>query len=249
MTLGRTCSFGRTGALAGGVLTLAAGCLQHEPRSVSIAPAFVRPTTLAVAPVLNFSGEFHLDPVRVADLLASELSYVEGVAVLPVNRVVAVLAGQGRSQVESPAHALELAEAVGADGILVSGITEYDAFTPVVGLVLQLYSPHRDMPPAFDAVAVSRMATPFSVTRMADPLTPTSQVQSVYNAAHDEVRAAVQKFADPRIDSEENYLGWRQYLKVQTLFLRFCWHDALLRLMKQERSRSLLDRAALETTV
>ncbi len=249
MSLGRTRSLRRSVALAGGVLLLAPGCRQPQTRSVSIAPAFVRPTTLAVAPVLNFSGEFQLDPVRVADLLASELSYVEGVAVLPVNRVVAVLASQGRSQVESPAHALELAEAIGADGILVAGITEYDAYTPVVGLVLQLYAPQSNGPTALDAVAASRMATPFSVTRMADPLTPTSQVQSVYNAAHDQVRDAVQEYADPRIDKEENYLGWRQYLKVQTLFLRFCWHDALLRLMKQERSKSLMGRAAMETTV
>ena len=31
--------------------------------------------------------------------------------------------------------------------------------------------------------------------------------------------------------------GWREYLRVQTLFLRFCWHDAIERLMKQESRR------------
>lgn len=219
-------------ALAAGV----AGC-EKDRMKVTIDRPFIRPAVLAVAPVLNFSGEFSLDPVKAADLLASELAFVDGVTVLPVSRVVAVLASQSRSQVESPAHALEVAEAVGADAILVAGVTEYDAYTPVVGLVLQMYVP--DVGAAsngFDPVLASRMSEPFAVTRMADPLTPSSQVQLVSNAAHRDVRSALQKYAAPRLD-DSMVMGWRQYMKVQTLYLRFCWHEALARLMRQERSR------------
>ena len=220
-----------------GILAALLGCSANDDR-VSVAPPFERPTILAVAPILNFSGEFHLDPVKAADLLASELSYVDGVTVLPVNRVVALLASQGRTQIESPAHALEVADGVGAAGIVVAGITEYDAYAPVVGVVLQLYAPNRTAGSVFDGVAVSRMAQPLTVQRMADPLLPTSQVQTVYNAAHDDVQAAVRRYARPR-SAGENHLGWRQYLKVQTQFLRFCWHDALGHLMNQERSRRI----------
>lgn len=221
-----------------GMMLLVAGCARPT-ENVAIRPAFERPTTIAVAPVLNFSGEFSLDPVRAADLLASELSYVEGVEVLPVNRVVAILASQDRQQIESPAHALEVAEAAGADAILVAGITEYDAYTPVVGLVLQLYAPAGESNPAFDPVAASRMAGQFAVTHMADPMLPSSQVQAVYNAGHRRIRDAVRVYAQPRV-MDENPLGWRQYLKVQTLYLRYCWHNAITRLMNQERSVRML---------
>lgn len=214
------------------------GCAQEEG-GVEIGRAFVRPTTVAVAPILNFSGQFDLDPVKAADLLASELSYVQGLTVLPVNRVVAYLANQGRQQVESPAHALAVAEGVGADAIIVAGITEYDAYTPTVGVVLQIYSPSAHDVPSFDPVMASRLSQPFDVTHLADPLSPTSQIQAVYNADHDRIREAVRRFAGPRSSSEDK-LGWRRYLKVQTLYLRFCWHTALNGLMNQERSRRML---------
>jgi len=215
-----------------------AGCAQ-APRGVSIERPFTRPTTLAVAPILNFSGQFDLDPLVAADLLASELSYVEGVTVLPVNRVVAALASLGKDQVESPADALRIAEAIGADAILVAGVTEYDAYTPTVGIVLQMYAPPTTPAQTFDAVLAARMARPFEVTRMADPLLPTSQIQQVYNAAYDSVREKVRQYAGPRT-ADDSLLGWREHLKRQELYLRFCWNDALTRLMNQERARRFL---------
>src|SRR5262245_17825685 len=59
---------------------------------------------VAVAPALNFSGSPDVDPVKVADALASELGSMAGLNVLPVNRVMAVLAREGKWQIESPAH-------------------------------------------------------------------------------------------------------------------------------------------------
>ena len=237
----QTMSKARKISIHAAVLSAAAilcGCFL-EQEEVSPGPAFARPVTLAVAPVLNFSGEFDFDPLKAADLLASELSYVEGIVVLPVNRVFAYLATQGKTQIESPAHALSVAEAVGADAILVPGITEYDAYTPVVGVLLQMYGPSTASSSTFDAISASRYAQGFDISSMSDPLAPTSQVQKVYNAAHQKVRDQVEKFAKPR-SAEENSLGWRQYLKVQTLFLRFCWHDAIINVMRQERSRHRL---------
>lgn len=223
------------------------GCSQSRPNDETAIPrAFVRPVVLAVAPVLNFSGEFSLDPIAAADLLASELTYVRGVTVLPVNRVIAVLAGQGLTQVESPAHALAVCGAVGADAILVAGITEYDAYTPTVGLVLQIYAPRYESVESFEPLVAARMAEPFELTRMVDPLLPTSQVQLVLNASHGQVQKAVKKYADPR-DEMKTHLGWRQYLKVQSLFLRFCWNEAIDRLMKQERSRRMLIASGSDT--
>ncbi|MCB9853801.1 MAG: hypothetical protein H6819_11940 [Phycisphaerales bacterium] len=217
---------------------MAAGCSFNEKRT-NISPAFLRPMTVAVAPILNFSGEFQFDSSKAADLLASELTYVDGVTVLPVNRVIATLASQGKTQIESPEHALETASMVGADAIIVAGITEYDAYTPSVGFVLQMYTLNgSSMPDGFDAVGVSRMPRPVTTASYSDPHVPTSQVQLVLNGNHKEVRDLVREYAKPR-ENADIHLGWEQYLKVQTLYLRFCWHEAIDRLMDQERARRL----------
>jgi hypothetical protein len=220
-----------------------AGC-SHNEAGVRVNNAFPTPITFAVAPILNFSGDFNLDPIKTADLLASELSFVEGVTVLPVNRVIAVLAAQGKQQIESPAHALAVTEAVGADAIIVAGITEYDAYTPVVGVAVQIYELADRSCDRPDAVDAARQAEPFAVTRMADAEMPIGQVQVVYNAAHTHVTDAVRNYAAIRSEGDE-ILGWRQYLKVQTLFIRFCWHDAISRLMAQHRGPRI---AAAEAT-
>ena len=96
---------------------------------------------VAVAPALNHSGSAEFDPAKVGDLMASELSGLEGVKVVGVSRVLAVLAEQGDVRIRSPEHALEVCERLGVDLILVFAVTEYDAYTPVVGLAAQLYGP------------------------------------------------------------------------------------------------------------
>ena len=212
-----------------------AGC-SGEKEPVAVTSPYHEPVTFAVAPVLNFSGEFTLGPVKAADLLASELTDIEGISVMPVSRVVAYLATQGRTQIESPAHAVAVARAVGADAIIVAGVTEYDPYTPVAGLVLQIYRVSSAASPSVDPVLVSRDPRPMALTETADGLAPTSQVQMVYNANHEWVAQAVERYAKHR-DEEPSPFGWRQYLKVQTLFLRFCWHDAIERLMREERGR------------
>lgn len=211
----------------------ACGC-SHNEEKVRLNSAFPTPLTFAVAPILNFSGDFNLDPIKTADLLASELSFVDGATVLPVNRVVAVLAAQGKQQIESPAHALAVAEAVGADAIVVAGITEYDAYTPVVGVAMQIYELQRQPAADLNAMQAARQARPVAVSQMTDGQLPIGQVQIVYNASHAHVTDAVQHYARLRSEGDQN-LGWRQYLKVQTLFIRFCWHDAIGRLMAQHR--------------
>ncbi len=223
----------RVGTLIAGLLV--AGCA-HSEAQVEVEPILDTPTTFAVAPILNFSGEFSLDPIKAADLLASELSHFDGAAVLPVSRVAAFLISQGKEQIESPAHAIEVAEAVGADVLIVAGITEFDPYTPILGLAIQFYTVPVSTTPRLNPVEMTRQLEPMTLAEMTDALRPTAQVQRVYNAKHEEVTEAVRRFADDRSD-EDNPLGWRQYLKVQTQFIRFCWHDAIRRLLRQQQGR------------
>lgn len=227
-----TCPLWGVGAVFSACL-FAAGCSQSDAETTVTNP-YERGMTFAVAPVLNFSGESNFDPVKAADLLASELTYVENANVLPVSRVLAYLASQGRHQIESPAHALNVAEAVGADAIWIAGITEYDPYTPVVGVAIQVYSLPQQSVAALDPVTAERMAQPITVKVVADATLPRGQIQMVYNGTHASVTDAIRRFAGPR-EENDSPLGWREYLKVQTLFLRFCWHDAVDRMMTQER--------------
>jgi hypothetical protein len=229
-------------AIAPGLIAavMLAGCLalagcggQKEKEPVAVTSPYPEPITFAVAPVLNFSGDSTLDPLKAADLLASELTGIDGVAVMPVSRVAAYLATQNKTQIESPAHAVAVAQAVGADAILVAGITEYDPYTPIVGVILQVYRARPAASRSLDPVAASRDAQPLAMSETADPFAPTSQVQEVYNGSHEWVVKAVKKYADHR-NEDPNPLGWRQYLKVQTLYLRFCWRDGVERLLRQE---------------
>lgn len=209
---------------------LAAGCT-HKEEAVIVRTAVPEPMVFAVGPVLNFSGDFSVDPVKVADLLASELTFVDGATVLPVSRVVAVLMAQGKSQIESPAHALQIADAVGADGIIVAGITEYDAYTPTMGLAMQLYETAAATPRRNDSPSVTHPIRPVSMADFAASQAPTAQVQVIYNGNHRHVADLIKAYAATR--DEGLQMGWRQYLKVQTLFVRFCWHDAISRLLSR----------------
>ncbi|MFO0973735.1 MAG: hypothetical protein U1A27_09895 [Phycisphaerae bacterium] len=199
-----------------------AGCA--EPTHLAATPhPFPAGLTLAVAPALNFSGSAELDPVRVADLFASELATHAGVTVLPVSRVVAVLAREGRIQIRSPAHAIQTAERLGCDGVCVVGITEYQPYSPlVVGLVAQVYvRPGRGGKPESGAAGGAGV--------FADP---EAQVQRVYNSAHEPVADEIRKYAVDR-DADQSPYGWRRYMVSQELFLRYCCFDASERLATQ----------------
>ena len=181
--------------------------------------------TVAVAPALNFSGSSDFDPNQVADLMASELGHVDGISVIPVSRVLAILSQQGRREVESPSHALDICERVGADAILVFAVTEYDPYDPpIVGLAAQLYGqvPGGGLEDGVDPILVSRQGRATAHNgRSAGRSQPIAQAQRVFNAAHEYVGQRVKRFAERRGVGKSPY-GWRLYLVSQEHYLRFC---------------------------
>ena len=209
-----------------------AGCAHREaPRTLTIPNATLGALTIAVAPALNFSGGRQFDANAIADLMASELSYVEGVKVIPVSRVLAVLARQGRQEIGSPSHALEVAETLGADAILVFAVTEYDPYQPpVVGIAAQLYGfRHDGALGGLDPILVSREARPFGFSPRVPATVPLRQTERVFNAAHDPVVDAVKTYAAARHAGDE-VMGWEKYLASQRHYLRYCCHAIIAEL-------------------
>ncbi len=217
----------------GSTVCVLCGCQGKPVGPFEVANETLGPMTIAVAPALNVSGSPDFEPNRVADLMASELSHVAGVEVIPVNRVLAVLADQGRSRVESPGHAVSIAAIVGADAILVVAVTEYDAYDPpVVGLAAQLYGQRRGVRAVgYDPLVASRFGSPprRDIGR-GGSLTPLAQTERVFDASHERVCTGVQRFSESRT-ADASPFGWRKYIASQQHYLRYCCYETIRALM------------------
>lgn len=181
------------------------------------------PMTIAVTPAINLSGSSDFDRLRFADLMASELSYAEGISVVPLSRVLGVLSAQGKDSIESPGHAEEVGRLVGADAILVFAVTEYDPYDPPsIGISAQLFEVR--------ARAGFRPVGAYSTAAAGDPTTaptertlpPTlAQTERVFDASHAVVVGDIQAFARLRGADDSPY-GWRRYVVSQQAYIRFC---------------------------
>ncbi|MHC5112736.1 MAG: hypothetical protein ACYTHJ_23015 [Planctomycetota bacterium] len=209
------------------------GCVKEERiEPVRLTNGRIGPVTIAVAPALNQSGSTDFDPDRFADLMASELSFAEGVTVIPVSRLLGVLAEDHRDGVESPEHAISLLDPLGADAILVFAVTEYDPyFPPTIGITAQLYGARAGQGSgATDPIALSRSAalTGDFAPRAARGLL--SQTQRVFDASHDWIERDVKDFAARR-RGDRRGLGWRKFVVSQQNYIRFCCNSTISQLL------------------
>ena len=222
------------------VVCLLCGCVEKRVEPIRLANETLGPMTIAVAPALNVSGSSDFDPNRVADLMSIELSFVEGIEVIPVNRVLAVLADQKRPRVESPEHAMEIARVLGADAMLIFAITEYNAYEPpVVGISAQLYGQRRShRVAAFDPVVESRRAAPSRLSGAESSLAPIAQAERVFDASHEWVSEEVRRFAEAR-SADASPFGWRKYIASQLHYIRFCCYATVRSLIQPDGHRDV----------
>jgi hypothetical protein len=210
-----------------------AGCgFDKRVEPVHLANPNLGPMTIAVAPAINLSGSPDFDRSRFADLMAVELGYAEGISVIPVSRVLAVLASEGRESVESPAHAHELVGLLGADAILVFAVTDYDPYDPPrVGISAQLYGARPGSGRStLDPVALSRQASLAASAARASPRRLLKQTQRVFDASHESLVEDLRVFARQR-GADGSAYGWRKYVVSQKHFIRYCCHATLRALL------------------
>jgi hypothetical protein len=195
--------------LAATALAAGQGCIRHERFTP---PPISSPRVLVIAPVLNLSGSQDFDPLKITDLVASEFQSFPNVAVIPVNLTLAELERRGKTAVESPEDAIDLARVLGADATIVTGVTEYDPYTPpVIGWVMQWYS----------ASGRSGDAGGHAGSNLSDVSpAPRYQVQRVFNAADNQVLEQVRAYAEAREGHDSPY-GWRKYIRSQELYVRY----------------------------
>lgn len=198
------------------MLAAAAGCAHHrtiKPLEYTLKSPYAHVRTWAVAPIINLSGSRAFDPLRVSDELFEELQQVQNLNVLPVDKSLMAMQRLQMPMLTSAKSALQIAELLHADGIVVAAITAYNPYTPpTVGMDIQLYS--------------VRGARP------GRPVAPVAQVSALFNAANRTVRMELKNFATGRSGADHT-MGRRRYLVDVDAYMRFVCHAMAQRLLLQ----------------
>jgi hypothetical protein len=234
----RIIGIGLAGCVLGGMLV--GGC-KPATKPYGTEQQLYLPTThrqiWAVAPAVNLSGQ-RFDPLLQADLVYQQLQQVQGLTVIPVNRVVEVYAAMRIEKVESEDQAAVVCEQLGCDGLIVPSITIFDPYDPPkMGASLQLFG---------RAQALSRQVAvdPRQLSRQAsgsegEPLpAPGVFVQSVgmFDSANGSVRDAVLQYAAGRHDPAGPYQA-REYFVDMDRYGGFVYHQLIAELLSNSRWR------------
>ena len=226
--------------LAGLIAITLIGCSQPNRPAINRSP-YPGPRVLALAPCADRAGAQSLDMMAVTDAFYTELQNVEGFQVVPVNRTLSAMNALQLDRLNSPADAMQLAEALGADGVIVTAVTQYDPyFPPRIGLIVQLYDrqnhlsgsgrPDRNL----DPIELARQPRPFEV-EPSDAPSPTTTVVSVIDVDRDQVATAVKRYAAGR-GRRNRPAGWKNYARGRN-FLSFAAHQMIAEMLEVEQNR------------
>lgn len=201
------------------------------------------PRIWAMAPTTNVSGQPGVDPLLQSDLCYQQLQAIEGLTVVPVDRVAAVYASLGIERVQSPEQAALVCDLLNADALLVPTVTAFEPYTPPkMGASLTLF-----IKPG--AYARPNDTDPRALVRQAAPepgagIPPTGQpggsgvaqgvVQSVgmFDAANGTVRESLRRYAYGRQDPVGPY-GEKELLVSSDKYSTFVWRRLTEQLLDQ----------------
>lgn len=220
---------------------LIGGCVDKEPpygREGIVRLPGSTGQVWAVAPALNLSGEQAVDPLLQADLVYQQLQPVQGLTVIPVNRVVEVYTGLGIEKVQSEQQAAVVCDVLGADALLVPTVTIYDPFNPPkLGAALQLFRPAGSSvrQTGIDPRELARRAAP-AEGRPQPVEVNFIQVVGMYDAANGSVRDALQTYALGRYEPR-GPLGMKEYFVSMDRYCGFVYHELIRDLLKKQAAK------------
>ncbi|HEY0007578.1 MAG TPA: hypothetical protein VGB55_02545 [Tepidisphaeraceae bacterium] len=191
----------------------------------------------AIAPVINLSGQPGVDAIIQADLLYQQLQTVQGLTVVPVDRVAQVYIASSIDQIQTPDQAMAVMELLGCQGLIIATVTQYDPYNPPkMGVALQLFrkdsiTPQAPLPNPHELV---RAGAPPVETPM--PQNPDFvQVIGMYDAANGSVRDAVIDYASGRHEPA-GPMGEREYFNSMERFAGFAYFTLIEDLLVQLRN-------------
>lgn len=199
----------------------------------------------AVAPMANETGTTAADTLAVTDAVVARSAEIQGITVLPLNRTLAVMRALNMPAITSPADARRLADALGADSIMVGTVTAYDPYDPPkLGLTLALYSRGRSNPLDLSKIRSAAADVPVSASGFGDQ--PSSLVSEYLDGQNHEVLMNLRRYAEGRHDPSAA-LGWRRYTASMELFTEFAAYWSVLRLLEEERLKAARTTVAAST--
>lgn len=190
----------------------------------------------AVAPVINLSGQPGVDPLLQADILYQQLQAVQGLTVVPVDRVASVYAAVGIEQVQTPEQAKAVIDILGCDALIVATVTQYDPYNPPkFGGALQLFEKTLGgrVPPPDPRELLRSGALPPEQSLPQEP--QFVQVVGMFDAQNGTVRDALLTYAQGRHEPS-GPLGEKEYFVNMDRFSGFAYHSLLESLLVQLRN-------------
>ena len=234
------------GVVVAAALTALASCGPKERGQLFVPSVQVSPydstrgnVLWAVVPLTNESGASFVDHMAVSDALVAKIAETRGLSCLPLNRTIAAMRALGSKSVNSPNQARALANALGADGLVVGSITAYDPYNPPkLGLNLALFTR--------DGAQVDQTIDPFGISIQYSEFMkrittqynerPSSVVTLHLDGANHEVLMDLKRYQIGRHDID-SAMGWRTALMNMDLYTQFAAYEAVGKLLDQERLR------------
>jgi hypothetical protein len=217
------------------------GCGQPKPPQYGVELGMSLPgqrqQVWAVAPAINLSGE-QVDPILQADLLYEVLGKVDGLKVIPVNRVVQVFDSLKITQVQNAKEARMVCRALGCDGLIVPTISIFDPYNPPkFGGALQLFLKGESTPTtgALDLNDLIRQGGPAVM-----PTLPRDggfvQAVGMFDATDGSVRRALYAYARGRNGPASPFAA-DEWLLSMDRYCAFVYQAMLKELMASPRFR------------
>lgn len=212
----------------------------RESKIVLSAPAG-GPRVWAVAPTNNLSGQPGIDPLLQSDLCFQQLQQVEGITVIPVDRVIQVYAALGIERVQTAQQAALVCDLLGADALLVPTVTAWVPYNPPkMGGSLALFAKPSSYvrPTDIDPRELVRRASPTAGGAALPTPTADGSFQSVgmFDAADGSVRESVLRYAYGRADPLGPF-GVKEFFVNSDRYSTFVWRRLTEKLLDQMYSR------------
>ena len=211
------------------------------PREYQLFSPYATVRTLAVAPTVNLSGTREFDPLVVSDHLFEELQQVQRLNVLPLNKTISAMQQLGVRSINTPELARRVADALGADALVIASVTAYDPYEPpTVGMQVQLYTNAAlagTPPVAGRQINGEPLAPDSPAADSSRPRQPAAQDAAVIDAHNQTVLAELKDFTRGRTDYQ-SALQDRRFLADSDAYMRFVCHAMVRRLVEVERARA-----------
>jgi hypothetical protein len=207
----------------------------HSP--ASLRSPYERHELWAIAPFANETGVSIVKPDRIADLFMEQAEQIDGVDVIPVNRVLVAMQRLQMRGVNTPGDAVSLMNVLDVDGLIVGTVTSYDPYSPPkLGAAIQLY--RRESPHAvqLDPVEVTRSTTELPSPGAISSNQPIAQASGVFDGSNHQTLMQIEEYAAGRTEPSSAF-GARIYLAKMELYTQFVAYRLLHDLLERERIR------------